>query len=128
MPSGKVRWYDADKGFGFVSNPEGEDAFVSKQVLPQGVKTLHPGQRVEFDYASGRRGPQVLRLQVLEKPKPRPAQHSYSPEQLSSMIADLTTLLESQVQPVLERGRYPEAKEARQVAQILRAVAKELDN
>lgn len=127
MPSGKIRWYDAEKGFGFVSNPEGQDAFISQQVLPRGVETLHPGQRVEFDYASGRRGPQVLRLTLLDKAKPRPAEHNYSPEQLSSMIADLTTMLEAQVQPVLQQGRFPERKEGRQVAAILRAVAKELD-
>ncbi|MDO4927448.1 MAG: cold-shock protein [Corynebacterium sp.] len=128
MPSGKVRWYDASKGFGFIANPEGEDVYVSKQVLPRGITELHAGQRVEFDYASGRRGPQALRLAVLESAKPRARQHKYSPEQLSSMIADLTTVLEAQIQPALQRGRFPERKESRQVASILRAVAQELDS
>lgn len=128
MPQGKVLWYDVDKGFGFVSNPEGDDCFVSKDVLPQGVQKLEKGQRVEFDYVARGRGPQALRINVLDTPRlRRPAQHKYSAEELNSMISDLATLLEIKVQPSLRAGRYPDRKEGRQVANILRAVAKELD-
>ena len=55
MPIGKVKWYDADKGFGFVSNPGDEDVYVGRNVLPKGVDELHQGQRIEFDFAAGRR-------------------------------------------------------------------------
>lgn len=128
MPQGKVLWYDVDKGFGFVPNPEGDDCFVSKDVLPQGVQKLEKGQRVEFDYVARGRGPQALRIKVLDTPRlRRPAQHKYSAEELNSMISDLATLLEIKVQPSLRAGRYPDRKEGRQVANILRAVAKELD-
>lgn len=127
MPIGKVKWYDVERGFGFVSNPGNEDCFVGKAVLPEGVTELHPGQRIEFDFAAGRKGPQALRVQVLDQPKSRRPQHKYTTEQLHSMVADLTTLLESKLQPTLLAGRYPERKEARQIAEILRAVAKELD-
>ncbi|MBP3088791.1 cold-shock protein [Corynebacterium sp. sy017] len=127
MPVGKVKWYDAERGFGFVSNPGEEDCFVSKQVLPQGVEELHAGQRIEFDFAAGRKGPQALRVKLLDPIKPPKAQHRYSTEELHGMIADLATLLETRVQPALLNGRYPERKEARQIASILRAVAKELD-
>lgn len=128
MPQGKVLWYDVDKGFGFVSNPEGDDCFVSKDVLPQGVQKLEKGQRVEFDYVARGRGPHALRIKVLDTPRlRRPAQHKYSAEELNSMISDLATLLEIKVQPSLRAGRYPDRKEGRQVANILRAVAKELD-
>lgn len=126
VPIGKVKWYDAEKGFGFVSNPGDEDVFVGKQVLPKGVEELVAGQRIEFDFAAGRRGPQALRVKVLETPR-RKAPNRRKPEELNSMISDLLTLLESQVQPGLAAGRYPERKEGRQVAEILRAVAKELD-
>ena len=111
MPIGKVKWYDAEKGFGFVSNPGDEDVYVGRNVLPQGVEEIFPGQRIEFDFAAGRRGPQ-----------------SRKPEELGSMVSDVMTLLESQVQPVLNSGRYPERKTGRQVAEILRAIAKDLDS
>ena len=125
MPIGKVKWYDADKGFGFVSNPGDEDVYVGRNVLPKGVDELYQGQRIEFDFAAGRRGPQALRVKVLDSPRRRtPAR---KPEELASMLSDVMTLLETQVQPVLSQGRYPERKESRQIAEILRAVAKELD-
>ena len=126
MPIGKVKWYDAEKGFGFASNPGEEDVFIGRNVLPEGVEELVPGQRVEFDIAAGRRGPQALRLEILDTPRRRPV-HRRKPEELGSMLADVMTLIETQIQPALTAGRYPDRKESRQVAEILRAVAKELD-
>jgi cold shock protein len=127
VPIGKVKWYDADKGFGFVSNPGDEDVYVGKQVLPEGVDELVAGQRIEFDFAAGRRGPQALRVKILETPRRRPVQRR-KPEELGSLVQDLMTVLETQVQPGLAAGRYPERQTGRQVAEILRAVAKELDS
>lgn len=128
MPIGKVKWYDAERGFGFVTNPGEEDCFVKKQVLPKGVEELHPGQRIEFDFAAGRKGPQALRVKVLDQPRvSRKPHHKYKPEQLHGMILDMVTILEQKVQPDLRAGRYPDRKSGRQVAEILRAVAKELD-
>lgn len=126
MPTGKVKWYDADKGFGFVSNPGDEDVYVGKSVLPEGVEELVAGQRIEFDFASGRRGPQALRLKVLDKPRRKAPRRK--PEELGSMLSDVLTVVEDHVQPALSSGRYPDRKTGRQVAEILRAVAKELDS
>ena len=126
VPIGKVKWYDAEKGFGFVSNPGSEDVFVGRSVLPEGVEELVQGQRIEFDFAAGRRGPQALRVKVLDKPRRRTP--SRKPEELGSMIADVMTVLESQVQPSLTAGHYPDRKTGREVAAILRAIAKELDS
>ena len=126
MPIGKVKWFDADKGFGFVSNPGDEDVYVGRNVLPEGVDELVQGQRIDFDFAAGRRGPQALRVNVLDKPRRRTP--SRKPDELSSMLSDVMTLLETQVQPVLAQGRYPERKTGRQVAEILRAIAKDLDS
>ena len=126
MPIGKVKWFDADKGFGFVSNPGDEDVYVGRNVLPEGVDELVQGQRIGFDFAAGRRGPQALRVKVLDKPRRRTP--SRKPDELSSMLSDVMTLLETQVQPVLAQGRYPERKTGRQVAEILRAIAKDLDS
>ena len=55
VPTGKVKWYDADKGFGFLSQEDGEDVYVRSSALPAGVEGLKAGQRVEFGVASGRR-------------------------------------------------------------------------
>ena len=82
MPIGKVKWYDAEKGFGFVSNPGDEDVYVGRNVLPKGVEELFPGQRIDFDFAAGRRGPQALRVKVCllyTSPSPRDKRQSRMP-------------------------------------------------
>lgn len=48
MPSGRVKWYDTEKGFGFLSQEEGEDVYVRSSALPAGVEGLKAGQRVEL--------------------------------------------------------------------------------
>ena len=107
MPIGKVKWFDAEKGFGFVSNPGDEDVYVGRNVLPKGVEELVQGQRIEFDFAAGRRGPQALRVKILDTPR-RNTKPARKPDELASMLSDVMTLLETQVQPVLAQGRYPE--------------------
>ncbi|OBF04096.1 MULTISPECIES: cold-shock protein [Mycobacterium] len=136
MPTGKVKWYDADKGFGFLSQEDGEDVYVRSSALPAGVEGLKAGQRVEFGIASGRRGPQALSLKLIEPPpsltkaqgrRETPAEHKHSPDELHGMVEDMITLLESAVQPELRKGRYPDRKTARRVSEVVRAVARELD-
>jgi cold shock protein len=134
VPSGKVKWYDAEKGFGFLSQEEGEDVYVRSSALPEGVEGLKAGQRVEFGVASGRRGPQALSLKLIEAPptltRPRrevPAEHKHSPDELHGMVEDMITLLEGTVQPELRKGRYPDRKTARLVSEVVKAVAHELD-
>lgn len=141
MPSGKVRWFDPEKGFGFISQDGGEDVFVRTSALPEGAGTLQPGQRVEFDMVSGRRGPQALRVTSIEEPPTRvrggrreqggrpdsgPARRMDA-EALHGTIEDMITLLDSRVQPLLRQGRFPERKIGSEMAGILRAVARELD-
>lgn len=126
MPTGKVRWYDADRGFGFVSNPGDEDVYVGSQALPEGITELVKGQRLEYEFVAGRRGPQALTVTVLDE-GPRRAQHKFSLEQLQQMVQDTVTLLDTRVVPTLQAGRRPERKEARQISEILRTIARELD-
>lgn len=135
MPTGKVKWYDPDKGFGFLSQEGGEDVYVRSSALPTGVEALKAGQRVEFGIASGRRGPQALSLRLIEPPpslsRPRrepAAEHKHSPDELHGMVEDMITLLESTVQPELRKGRYPDRKTARRVAEVVRAVAREFES
>ena len=61
MPTGKVKWYDAEKGFGFLSREDGEDVYVRATSLPEGVTTLKAGTRVEFGVLSGRRATRPTR-------------------------------------------------------------------
>ena len=138
VPTGKVKWYDVDKGFGFLSQEEGEDVYVRSSALPDGVEALKPGQRVEFGMAAGRRGPQALSLKVLE-PAPsvqrsggaarkEPVARKHTPDELHGMVEDMITLLEATIQPDLRKGKYPDRKTAQRISEVVRAVARELDN
>src|SRR3954470_5180378 len=68
VPTGRVKWYDVEKGFGFLSQEEGEDVYVRSSALPAGVEGLKAGQKVEFGMAAGRRGPQALSLKLIDPP------------------------------------------------------------
>lgn len=139
VPTGKVKWYDVDKGFGFLAQDEGEDVYVRASALPAGVESLKAGQRVEFGMAAGRRGPQALSLTVLD-PTPSLRQNAaaaarkdaaakrHSPDELHGMVEDMITLLEATVQPELRKGRYPDRKTAQKISEVVRAVARELDS
>ncbi|ASR02012.1 cold-shock protein [Gordonia rubripertincta] len=137
MPTGKVKWYDADKGFGFLAQESGEDVYVRSSALPEGVEALKPGQRVEFGMAAGRRGPQALSVKVLD-PAPSVSKNvreaarkdtkRHTPDELHGMVADLITLLEGKVQPDLRKGRYPDRKTAQRISEVVRAVARELES
>lgn len=137
MPTGRVKWYDAEKGFGFLSQDDGgEDVYVRASALPEGVETLKSGQRVEFGIATGRRGPQALSVQIIDPPpslsrarrQAAAAERKHSPDELHGLIEDMITLLESAVQPDLRKGRYPDRKTARRVAEVVRAIAAELEH
>ncbi len=136
VPTGKVKWYNAEKGYGFLSQEDGEDVYVGSSALPSGVDELKAGQKVEFGIAAGRRGPQALSLKVIEPPpsltKSRreaapPPEHKHTPDELHGMVEDMITLLEGAVQPELRKGRYPDRKTARRVSEVVKAVAQELD-
>ena len=62
MPTGKVKWYNAGKGFGFLTKDDGGEVFLHASALPPGTTTLRPGQRVEFGIVEGRKGTQALQV------------------------------------------------------------------
>jgi CspA family cold shock protein len=112
VPVGKVKWYDSEKGFGFLSKEEGGDVYVRSDALPAGVTNLKPGQKVEFGVVEGRRGEQALQVRLIDPPQ--------------LVIEDLIKLLDN-LGEGYRRGRHPDAKAARQVATVLRGVADKLD-
>ncbi|GHE34729.1 cold-shock protein [Streptosporangium violaceochromogenes] len=132
MPSGKVKWYDADKGFGFLTRDDGGEVFVHSSALPDGVDSLKPGQKVEFGVAEGRRGQQALSVRVVDQP-PTLAKAAKSrgkrkkPDEMVVIVEDLIKLLDS-VSMSYQKGKHPEAAHAKKIAAVLRAVADDLDD
>jgi cold shock protein len=127
VPSGKVKWFNAEKGFGFLAREGGPDVFVHKDALPAGTAELKPGQRVEFGIVQGRRGDQALQVQVLDPLPSAVAATRKKPDDLVPIIEDLIKLLDD-VGESLRRGRHPDRAESRKVASVLRAVATDLES
>ena len=126
MPLGKVRFYDAEKGFGFLTKDEGGDVYVRATALPPGVTSLKAGQKVEFGVVEGRKGEQALSLHVLEAPPSLSKAQRKSPEQMMVIVEDLIKMLDG-VGNNYRRGRHPDSRTGSKVATVLRAVADELE-
>ncbi len=63
---GKVKWFNAEKGYGFIEREDGGDVFVHfSAIQEEGFKSLEEGQSVEFDIVEGERGPQASNVTKL---------------------------------------------------------------
>ena len=118
MPTGKVKWFDTEKGFGFLATDEGDEVFVHASALPAGMTTIKPGTRVEFGVADGRRGPSALSLRLLDRPRAcegqpalrrRPRAHRRGRHQAARRALE---------QPA--PWRYPDDAHAGKIAAVLR--------
>ncbi|MCC2307287.1 cold-shock protein [Cellulomonas chengniuliangii] len=126
MPTGKVKWFDTERGFGFIASDEGDEVFLHASALPAGTTAPKPGAKVEFGVADGRRGPQALSVKLMDPP-PSVAKAQRKPaDDMAVIIEDLIKLLDG-VGNGLRRGRYPEKGGATKVAAVLRAVADDLE-
>ncbi|MBX3313739.1 MAG: cold-shock protein [Actinobacteria bacterium] len=66
MTTGTVKFFNNEKGFGFISREDGDDVFVHfSNIAGSGYKTLEEGQRVEFDIGPGRKGDQAENVRVI---------------------------------------------------------------
>jgi len=126
MPTGKVKFYDNEKGFGFLQTDEGEEVFLHASALPAGVLSLKNGTRVEFGVAEGRKGMQALSVRILEEPPSIAKSGRKGAEDMAIVLEDVIKLLDSFANS-LRRGRYPEDKQSQKVAAVLRGVADQID-
>jgi len=131
VPTGKVKWYDAEKGFGFIDADEGEDVFLHANALPAGTTTIKNGTRIEYGVAQGRRGVQAMGVHILDAPPSVQAnrcERDRKPtEDMVVIVEDVMQLLDK-VSEGLRRGHYPDKKFATVVSHALRGVADNLES
>lgn len=123
MPTGKVKFFDEKKGFGFIAGDDGEQVYLPSSAVPIGSK-LRPGTKVEYGVAETRRGPQALSVTVLQKVESLARKNRRSPEEMVVIIEDLIKILDSS-STQLRHGRYPDG--GHRIAQALRALADDFD-
>ena len=126
MPTGKVKWFSLEKGFGFIASDEGEDVYLASTSLPEGVSTVKPGTKLDFSVADGRRGPQALSVKIIDAPPSLAANARTNSDDLAAMIEDTIKILDK-VGNGLRHGRHPSAIEAERLGKVLRGIAGQLE-
>ncbi len=125
MPTGRVKWFSLEKGFGFIASDEGEDVYLAAANLPEGVTTVKPGTKLEFGVAEGRRGPQALSVRVIDAP-PTLSGSRQANDDLAIIIEESIKMLD-RVGNGIRHGRFPSEAEAQRVAKVLRGIAQQIE-
>ncbi|SNC63813.1 cold-shock DNA-binding protein family [Kytococcus aerolatus] len=130
MPTGKVKFYNADKGFGFIGDESGADVFLGAAALPEGVTSLRAGTRLEYSIVQGRKGSQAMHVQVLDAPpsvqRGRTLRDRKPADEMAVVVEDLIRLLDD-ASNQLRAGRYPDTRHGTTLAKALRAVADQFE-
>jgi len=126
MPTGKVKFYDDEKGFGFIMSDEGQEVFLHASALPAGTTGVKPGTRLEFGIADGKKGAQALSVRVMDAPASMSKLNRKPADDMAVIIEDLVKLMDG-IGSGLKRGRYPDKAHGAKIASMLRKVADELD-
>lgn len=122
MPTGKVKFYSHDKGFGYITGDDGRDVYFPASVLPVGARP-RKGTPVVYSMAEGRRGAHALSIEIPERPGRVEVRRK--PEEMVPIVEDLIKILDS-ASTQLRRGRYPEGGE--RIARALHALASEFES
>ena len=122
MPTGRVKWFSLEYGFGFIANDEGEDVYLAATSLPEGVATVKPGTKLEFSIADSRKGPQALSVHIIDAPPSLVENSRVNSDDLAAMIEDTIKMLDK-VGNGLRHGRHPNAQEVDRLGRVLRGIA-----
>ncbi len=123
VPTGKVKFFDAERQFGFISGDDGARVYLHASVLPEDNPAPKPGTRVEYGVAEGRRGPQAISVRIIDAPSIVRAQRR-KPQDMVPVVEDLIKLLDGSSDS-LRRGHYP--ANSKQIAKVLRVVAEDFN-
>ncbi len=126
MPTGRVKWFSLEKGFGFISSDEGEDVYLAATALPAGVATVKPGTKLEFSVIDSRKGPQAMSVHVVEAPASLAENARIGNDDLAAIIEDTIKMLDK-VGNGLRHGRHPSGTEAERLGRVLRGIASQLE-
>ena len=126
MPSGRVKWFSLEKGFGFISNDEGGDVYLAATSLPEGVATVKPGTKIEFSIIDSRKGPQAMSVRIIDAPVSLADNSRVNCDDLAAMIEDTIKILDK-VGNGLRHGRHPSGPEAERLGRVLRGIAGQLE-
>lgn len=117
MPTGRVRWFDAAKGYGFITSEEGKDVFLPAQALPTGVTTLRKGAKVEYSVVDGRRGPQAMDVRLIASAPSLVKATRPKADDMAAICEDLIKMLDA-AGNTLRRHRYPSAADSKKLATL----------